>query len=224
MAYRLLSLRVSTKISFSVLDIEETEDKIVTNIDLTESGLQKMPELLNTCGEYSWDFLQASKRMSKVLATLVSRIKPRVVVVEEKKDRRYFQKLLEFLHSALLTHIQLDTEAPAVFYLSTSEWRSHLGIRLSKEDKKANQKLSKAKKASIDGKIDRKALGIRGKITPKHLAVKYANEKFGLQLKIKDNDIADAVCLGNAFALGARPCSGGESFGVNPYAHMLMRN
>jgi hypothetical protein len=29
---------------------------------------------------------------------------------------------------------------------------------------------------------------------------------------------------GEAFALGARPCSGGEDFGVNPFAAMIQRN
>jgi len=117
--YRLLSLDVSSKTGFSVLDIEETEDKIVVNISLVEIGLQRMPRPLDTCGEYPWNYLQACKEMGKVLAELVSRVKPRVVVVEEtnKGRARYSQKLLEFLHSALLTQISLDTECPAVFYL-----------------------------------------------------------------------------------------------------------
>ena len=218
--YRILALDVSSKTGFSVLDVEETEDKIPIGISLVQFGLVKMPVPLDEAGIYPWNYIEASKRMGQVLAKLVSDIKPRVVVVEEtnRGKQRYSQKLLEFLHSALLTHISLDTEAPAVFYLSTSEWRSSLGIRLSKEDKKANQKLSKAKKASVDGKIDRKALGVRGKLTPKHLAVRHVNKRFGLQLKLKDNDVADSICLGEAFALGSRPCTGNDKVrGINPY-------
>ena len=227
MAYRILSLGVPTKTGgtgFAILDVEESEDKIPVGISLVNHGLIRMPIPLEEAG-HPWNYIEASKKMRTILAKLVSDIKPRVVVIEEKNNSfRYSQKLLEFLHSSLLTQISLDTECPAVFYLSTSEWRSRLGIRLSKEDKKANQKLNKAKKASVDGKVDRKALGIRGKITPKHLSVKHANEQFGLQLKIKDNDVSDAICLGKAFALGARPCSGGEEFGINPFVSMLQRN
>jgi hypothetical protein len=224
--YLLLALDVSSKTGFSVFQVEETEDKIPIDISLVRYGLIKMPKPVKECGDYPWNYLRASKEMGKILAELVSEVKPRVVVVEEtnKGRARYSQKLLEFLHAALLDCISSDTQAPAVFYLSTSEWRNKLGIRLSKDDKKSNQKLSKAKKNSIDGKIDRKALGIRGRLTAKHLSVRYANERFGLQLKIKDNDVSDAICLGEAFALGARPCSGGEDFGINPFAAMIQRN
>ena len=218
--YRILALDVSSKTGFGVLDVEEDENKIPIGISLVQYGLIKMPVPLDEAGTYPWNYIVASKKMGQVLAKLVSDIKPRVVVVEEtnKGRQRYSQKLLEYLHSALLTYISLDTEAPAVFYLSTSEWRSALGIRLSKEDKKNNQKLSKAKKASVDGKVDRKALGVKGKLTPKHLSVRYVNKKFGLQLKLMDNDISDAICLGDAFAFGARPCTGNDKVrGTNPY-------
>lgn len=38
-----------------------------------------------------------------------------------------------------------------------------------------------------------------GKITCKTLSVNYVNERYFLQLKKKDNDIADAICIGQAF-------------------------
>jgi hypothetical protein len=41
----------------------------------------------------------------------------------------------------------------------------------------------------------------RGKITPKHLAVQKSNELYGLELKLKDDDIADAILLGRAFLI-----------------------
>jgi hypothetical protein len=216
--YRILALKVGSRTGFSSLDVEEDESKVPVGISLVQYGIIRMPVPPEDAETYPWDCIIASKKGGQILAKLVSDVKPRVVVVEENKGRHYSQKLLEFLHSALLTHISLDTEAPAVFYLSTSEWRSSLGIRLSKEDKKANQKLSKAKKASVDGKIDRKALGVRGKLTPKHLAVRHVNKRFGLQLKLKDNDVADSICLGEAFALGSRPCTGNDKVrGINPY-------
>lgn len=40
---------------------------------------------------------------------------------------------------------------------------------------------------------------VKGKTGVKNLSVSYVNEKFSLQLKLKDNDIADAICIGWAF-------------------------
>ena len=225
--YRILSLDVSSKTGYAVLDIDEDEDKTLLGMQLFDYGLVRMPTPLDEAGIYPWNYLAASKEMGVELCKLVAKYDPRVVVVEEvnKARARYSQKLLEFLHSALLNNLSNITngvQTPAVFYLSTSEWRSRLEIRLSKEDKKNNGKLNKAKRnAGGDVRlVDKKILGIKGKVTPKHLAVRYVNEKFGLDLKIKDNDIADAVCLGKAFALGARPCDGQENYLVNPYSVM----
>jgi hypothetical protein len=54
-------------------------------------------------------------------------------------------------------------------------------IRLSTNDKKNNKLVREGKK--------------RGKVTSKHLSVRWANEKYSLSLKIKDNDIADALAI-----------------------------
>lgn len=40
---------------------------------------------------------------------------------------------------------------------------------------------------------------VKGKINTKTLSVNYVNQKHSLQLKMKDNDIADAICIGEAF-------------------------
>lgn len=37
-----------------------------------------------------------------------------------------------------------------------------------------------------------------GKVTFKHLSVQYVNKEFKLEFKLKDNDIADSICLGVA--------------------------
>jgi hypothetical protein len=39
----------------------------------------------------------------------------------------------------------------------------------------------------------------RGKIGKKHLSVRYVNDIFGLDFKIKDNDIADSICLASSY-------------------------
>ena len=149
--YRILSLDVSSKTGYAVLDIDEDEDKTLLGMQLFDYGLVRMPTPLDEAGIYPWNYLAASKEMGVELCKLVAKYDPRVVVVEEvnKARARYSQKLLEFLHSALLNNLSNITngvQTPAVFYLSTSEWRSRLEIRLSKEDKKNNGKLNKAKR------------------------------------------------------------------------------
>jgi hypothetical protein len=49
---------------------------------------------------------------------------------------------------------------------------------------------------------------VKGKVTTKHLAVRLVNSVYGLGLKQKDNNDADAICLGLAFFAGAQPCDG----------------
>ena len=40
------------------------------------------------------------------------------------------------------------------------------------------------------------------------MAVRIANQLFGLDLELKDNDTADALLIGMAFLKGAKPCDG----------------
>ena len=49
---------------------------------------------------------------------------------------------------------------------------------------------------------------IGSKVTLKHVAVRKANQFFQLELKQKDNDIADAILLGVAFLQGAQVSDG----------------
>jgi Holliday junction resolvasome RuvABC endonuclease subunit len=81
---------------------------------------------------------------------------------------------------------------------------------MSKDQKKSNTKLSKAKRAAAESgtKLDKAALGIRGKVTKKHLAVKYVNDTYGLSLRMSENDAADAIGLATAYTQNAVPCTG----------------
>ena len=93
-----------------------------------------------------------------------------------------------------------------VVYVNTSDWRKVIGGNLTKADKAMNIKVRKLKKAG--NKEALKALGVRGKVTKKHVAIRYVNATFGLDLKMKDNDIADAICQGTAYFLGVKHCDG----------------
>lgn len=126
--------------------------------------------------------------VAKAIATdIVSKCKgAHMAIIEETNQGgvdRYAQKQIEFIHFAVAS--ELKNANIAVHYISTAQWQSRLGIKFTKEHK-AHNKLVKEKKA-------------KGKITKKHLTVEFINNKYGLDLKMKDNDIADAIGVGAAF-------------------------
>jgi hypothetical protein len=142
-------------------------------------------------------------------------VRPDVVVVEETNPSgragRYSQKCLEFLHCAFLLTIP---ENYKVVYISTSKWRSALQIKLSKDDRKNNSLVNQAKKAAKISNTSvfakKAALGVKGKVNWKHLSVRFVNEKYNTSFKMKDNDVADSICLGLAYINGAPHCVGME--------------
>lgn len=196
---RILALDISTKAGWAFLHESDLQ-----------FGSLKLDHPVIAFGEYPWSYDKASEVMASQLHELVLRFEPHVVIIEETNlgKSRYAQKMLEFIHKAILTKLR---DFPGkVIYLSTSSWRQALGLTMTKEDKKNNAKLSKAKKVAeeLGVKLDKKALGVRGKINKKHLALRYVNENFGLKLKVKDNDAADAICLVDAYLKGAIPADG----------------
>jgi hypothetical protein len=201
-----LALDISTKTGYAVLN---------ENLDLISKGLVRLPKKINEYGPYPWCYYTAAKDMADSLMELFVFHKPDFVVIEETNGSRarYTQKILEFLHYAFLSSFfapDLPDRFSKIKYVNSSEWRKVLGMLLSKEDKKNNQLLNKAKRNAKNSglDLDKSKLGIKGKVTKKHLSVRYVNGKFGLALKIKDNDIADAICLGTAYISGANVCDG----------------
>lgn len=177
---------------------------------LVEFGALSLDHPVLAYGEYPWSYHRASEIMANQLFKLVDRFDPEVIVIEETNlgKSRYAQKTLEYIHKALLS--RLVGSKAKVIYLSSSIWRQTLGLHMSAEDKRNNAKLSRAKKkaAEAGAKLDKKTIGVRGKVNKKHLAIRYVNETYGLELKVKDNDKADAICLADAFLKGATPCDG----------------
>jgi hypothetical protein len=97
-----------------------------------------------------------------------------------------------------------------IVYLNTRDWRKTLKIQLTNEDKKSNKEVREAKKraTSTGTKVDYSKLKARGKIGKKHLAIRYVNQAFGMNLRMKEDDIADAICLVDAYFQGAKPYDG----------------
>lgn len=213
---KVLALDISTKTGYAVLEGEVNQIPQLKSFGKIETH-QKVFDY----GGYPFSFLFAAEDIVGRVMQLILDTKPDVIVVEETNlgtFSRYKQKILEFLHCSFLrafhtTFVEnhhANGVKPEVYYISSAMWRSAIGLQMTKEDKKNNALLSKAKKLSVEtGKsLDKGSLGIKGKINKKHLSVRYINTNFGKDFKMKDNDITDGICLGVGFFLGAKVCDG----------------
>ena len=166
-----MGLDISTKTGYAVL-----EDGV-----LTKYGLLKAED----SDEYTLNdlnYLVRAELMANKIAFLILAENPDFIYVEQTNQGRFkSQKLLEFIHCLFLKFVVHKSITTTTFYVDTSKWRSTLQIRLTKDQKKHN-KLVKGKLA-------------RGKITPKHLVVTWANETYSQTFKKKDHDICDAIAL-----------------------------
>jgi hypothetical protein len=167
---------------------------------------------------HPWGYVQAAVQLANRLVLKVHERGPDVIVVEETNGARarFTQKFLEYCHFAFLWQLNRSlrayVERPEVVYVNTSDWRRKMDVRLTDDDKRQNARLSRNKrKAKEQGtKLDKKALGIRGRVTIKHVAIRRANDLFGLGLIAKDDDIADALLIGSAYLRGVEPCNGSD--------------
>lgn len=158
---------------------------------------------------YPWDYIEACSKQVNDIFDLVSSKEHDVIVIEETNrpgrfTSRYSQKILEWLHCLLIARFRKNNTK--VRYVNTSDWRKIVGANLTKADKALNAKVRKLKKAG--DKIGLKKLGVRGKIGKKHVAVRFVNQTFQTNYKLKDNDICDAICQGVAYFLGVSTCDG----------------
>ncbi len=158
------------------------------------------------------------------------------VVIEEtnKTGRfgsRHSQKLLEFLHYATVEVLLESYRVDQIKYVNTSDWRKKLNLSVAETKKLAKPALrefeaakkallsekDRAKKLVLKGNLetlkrDLKARCIHGKIDKKSIAVAFANANWGLTLKKGDNDIADALCLGEAYRRGVHTLTNSDIF------------
>lgn len=170
---KVIGLDLSTKTGYAII-----EDGI-----LSDFGLIK-PKHKHTYPIEDFNMIARSKEISDGVYKVFSKHLPDFVFIEQTNSGKFraSQKQLEFIHYAVLDSLLEEAGiVNTVKYVNTSQWRSVLEIKLSKEQKKHN--------LFVKNKL------ARGKITSKHLAVNWANKKFNLSLKMKDNDIADAICI-----------------------------
>lgn len=177
---KVMGLDISTKTGVAILT-----DGVLTHYELVsipfDDNLSQIDDL---------NLLERAKDMARALDKLVFQHGPDSIYIEQTNlgNNRRDQKLLEFIHCMTLEQLP-QAERNKVVYVSSSQWRAGLTLKLSKEDRKHNKEVKANKEEGI------RATAGKGKKTAKHLAVRWANEQYDLKLKVKDNDIADAICL-----------------------------
>ena len=187
---RILGLDLSSKSGWAILNNDKIEDRGLIRVQINDFNILNHPERSKF---YPQNILSAADEMGVKIEQLIKDKNPDFVVIENttrSSKNRGTQRILEWIHKSVLDKFVLNNWP--IHYLDVSEWRKILNIRMSKEDKKNNANINKGKK---------KSLGLKGKITSKHLSVRFVNEKHGLSLLQLDNDQADAVCLAMAYKI-----------------------
>lgn len=196
---RILSLDMSTKTGYAVVDFDKKGFKLID-----ANTLEKISE--PDTAEYPINYLHWSRQCINRIATLFYKYKPDYVVVEETakgSKNNMSQKIVEFIHYELATFFEREEannrEYPKTYYL-TEEWRRICKCVMNNFEKKQNAEVRKQRKKGVKvcKDIEGKRIGIVGK---KHVNVRRANEVYGLDLILKDEDRADALLLAHAFYL-----------------------
>lgn len=211
---KVLALDISTRAGWALLEGDFGSDSLPK---ILETGVIELGDPVSGFkgSSYPWDYVDGCMTQAEALCNRVYMSRADKVVVEETNrpgrfTSRYSQKILEFIHAYFLYRLGGASGWRAadgsVQYINTSDWRKAVGAQLTKADKALNAKIARLKRSGDKKAL--KALGVRGKISKKHVALRFVNQSYGLNLKMKDNDIADAICQGVAYLKGAPVCDG----------------
>jgi hypothetical protein len=219
---KVLALDVSTKTGWAFFQ----------DAQLFAFGLiEKSKPSFEDYGDYPHNFVNVAYDIKQQIITKVFEIKPDVIVIEEtnKTGRfgsRHSQKILEFIHCFIVNALP-DFD---IKYVNTSDWRKILKLsvadtkklakpylkelaRLKGELAKADKAHKKQAKAALD--LHKKTLKdkcIHGKIDKKSISVAFVNMTHQLAFKKGDNDISDAICLGEAYKRGVKTLTNKDIF------------
>lgn len=189
----LLSLDMSTTCTgWSLFDLKDST--------LITQGLIK-PSTKGGVNKMTYPKQQLTKMVDIAgqLLALIQLYNPKFIVIEEiaGSKNRMGQKTLDGLHFIVVKEIEAYLGRVHYYDVTGSEgWRTNLQLRQSdadklqnKEAKKLNKKLPPAQRLPV--------------VTPKTLACRYANSRFGLSLdsdtRETDGDLADSISMGAAF-------------------------
>jgi Holliday junction resolvasome RuvABC endonuclease subunit len=195
---RVLSLDISSKTGWNVTISSDD------GISLLSYG--QIPKIPKPDRPYPESYILWAYNCYEHIEDLIERHGPDVVVIEEtaaNSKTSHSQKILEWIH--FLVAKRLVGDNIRTVYFLTGEWRKLADSKMTKDESNHN-KLVKKYKEKTGSKIAYNDAGKRiGKITKKHVAIRRANEVFGkyfpAPLRKKDEDMADALCLGLAYHL-----------------------
>lgn len=200
---KLLSLDISTHTGWSYFE----DGKLVKfgKYDIEVEGYKaEIKSYKDYPKIYPSNFVKAANDQLVEVKKLLEEFSPDLVVIEEtnKSRQRFSQKILEWTHFVVVSYL-LETKQQFV-YLTTACWRRQVRCYLKEwpEYKKWNSKVGRAKQKAVPTKAGAKVAKIEGKIVSsidqKKLSVILANQHYGLDLPLSENDIADSINLGRA--------------------------
>ena len=178
----LIGIDLSSKTGYAVLNDGKLTSYGLLTVELVNFNVNNDPNLQP---EYPWNLMDAAWKQAEQVMKIIKDSGATKVVIEQtvKGRNRHTQRWLEWAHFTIMTKFR--EENIDFTYLDPGQWRKTLEIKLSDADKKKHKDI-------------KKGIIKRGKITKKHLSVRSANSLYNLKLKLKDNDIADAICLATA--------------------------
>ncbi len=182
---RVLSIDASSHIGWALMEDNQ----------LIEYGVEHV-----MCHDNAWPFgvHQWARDIASRIFQIIEKYPADKILVERANSSRFrnSQNVLDWMHFDLISILVDEGYQEKLLYVDSSHWRKTIGMKLSTEQKKQNKLAKQASKAGTILKVNGKR---KGRVTKKHLAVEYVNEKYNLQLKLKDNDIADALCLAASY-------------------------
>src|ERR1700722_20413351 len=166
---KILGLDLSTHVGYAILD----DSKIAAH------GTKHLEDIkiAEKVGDYrghipDYNIIADAKLNAEWIRLTILSYQIDIVVIEQTNGGgfRTTQKQLEFIHYAVLDMLwsEYQFDHLIVKYIDTSKWRQLVGIKMTKEQLKHNRKCT--------------AGTAKGRVTKKHLAVAWANEKYGLKL------------------------------------------
>lgn len=174
---KVLGLDLSSKPGWAVTEDAQKLIEYGTMFDIRENLT------LTSAAKHLEDYklLDIAEAVSLRIRSLILRTDPDLIYIEQSNQGKGLSAMKgqEFIHCSVLRIIREMGYQSRTYYIYAQSWRSLCGQKMTKEDRDHN-KLVKTGQA-------------RSKIRTKHIAVRWANEKFGLKLRMKDEDQADAI-------------------------------
>jgi len=208
----ILSLDLSTKTGYAVVEYDSSGVK-----DIIDKGaLEQIP-----CPpgySYPLNYVMWANICYGYISEILNKYQGRgiyLAIEETAKGARdnMAQKILEFIHFKVAEYIDPFIDIGSFVkerpfkdhrYFMTEEWRRITGCQQNAEEKRHNAKRSRRKKKQGKSLVRDEDGKIMGRVTKKHVNVRRANEVFGLELILKQEDIADALLINYAYYLELR--------------------